>query len=256
MNIPEKLLGSVKTILDIGGWFITEPRATHVVDLMPWETRGARLNLEQLPAEQFTKETWFQADFLAQDFKLPFGDKSFDLVLCGHTIEDLEDPRRLLEEMQRVGKGGVIECPSRVSEQTVGIRDRQSRQPGHPHHYWIAEEQDRDLVLYSKEDSRLENRQTLVPLEFFEASKLPNVMNYTWSECFDFRFVHGEECFDRARLAVAALGITSASRQRDNFMRFARRVRRRMTGRGGKEDFSWWARILEQSRPYSSIPLP
>jgi hypothetical protein len=256
MNIPEELIRDSRTILDVGGWFIPEPRATHVVDLMPWETRGVRLNLEQLPGERFTKDTWFQADFLAKDFKLPFGDKSFDLVLCGHTVEDLADPAPLLHEMQRVGCAGFIECPSRLSEQTIGVRDRQSRQAGHPHHHWIAEEQDRELVLCNKEDSHLSDRNALIPLDFFEASKLPRTMGFAWSNNFRFRLLRGEECRERARLAVSALNIPRSSRRRDKALRFARRLRSRISGQGGGEDFSWWSNILEQSRPYSSIPLP
>jgi hypothetical protein len=256
MNIPEELISVSRTILDVGGWFIPEPRATHVVDLMPWETRSARLNLEQLPGERFTKDTWFQADFLAKYFKLPFGDKSFDLVLCGHTVEDLADPTALLQEMQRVGRAGFIECPSRLSEQTIGLRDRQSQQAGHPHHHWIAEDQDGELVLYSKEDSHLSNRSTLIPLEFFEASDLPRTMGFAWRDNFRFRLLRGEECSERARLAMSALNIPSDSRRRDQAKRFARRLRSRIRGRGGNEDFSWWSEILEQSRPYSSIPLP
>lgn len=256
MNIPEELIHSAKTILDVGGWFIPEPRATHVIDLMPWETRAVRLNLEPLPGELFTKETWFQADFLASDFKLPFADKSFDLVICGHTVEDLADPSALLNEMQRVGRAGFIECPSRMSEQTIGLRDRETRQPGHPHHHWIVEGQNDDLVLYSKEDSCLISSSTLIPLAFFEDSHLPRTMNFVWRQQFAFRLVRGEECFRRARSTVAAVKIPISSRCQDKAMRFARRVRSRIGGSGSAEDFSWWSRILEQSRPYSSIPLP
>jgi hypothetical protein len=255
MNIPDNLINDSRTILDVGGWFNPEPRATHVVDLMPWETRGVRLSLEQLPGERFTKETWFQADFLAKDFKLPFGDKSFDFVLCGQTVEDLADPSVLLQEMQRVGKAGVIECPSRLSEQTIGIRDRESRKPGHPHHHWIAVERNRELVLYSKEDSRLDQRGTLVPLEFFELSSHPRTISFAWRDSFSFRLVQGEQCFERARMAISALNIPGSARWRDVAMRFGRRIRSRILGRGGKEDFSWWSEILEQSKPYSSIPL-
>lgn len=256
MIIPEKLIGGSKTILDVGGWFIPEPRATHVVDLMPWETRGARLNLENLPGERFTKNTWFQADFLKPDFRLPFADKSFDLVICGHTVEDLADPSALLNEMQRVGRAGFIECPSRLSEQTIGLRDRETRQPGHPHHHWIVEEQNDDLVLYCKEDSFLSSTKTLIPLAFLEDSRLPRTMSFVWRQQFAFRMVRGEECFRRARLTVAALKIPISARCQDKAIRLARRVRSRMSGGGSVEDFSWWSKILEQSRPYSSIPLP
>ena len=57
-------LPTTAKILDVGGWFIPCPLATHVVDIMPWETRGAKLQLNPLPGERFTKETWFQVDCL------------------------------------------------------------------------------------------------------------------------------------------------------------------------------------------------
>jgi len=91
-----------------------------------------------------------------------------DLVLCGHTIEDLKDPEPILIEMQRVGKQGFIECPSRLHEQTKGIRDRESVKAGHPHGYWIVESQDKELLLYSKQDSCLESESQVLPLSFTE----------------------------------------------------------------------------------------
>jgi hypothetical protein len=56
-------LPSVAPVLDCGAWFIPLPAASHVVDIMPYETRGGKLQLTPLPGENFTKATWFQADF-------------------------------------------------------------------------------------------------------------------------------------------------------------------------------------------------
>ena len=255
MNIPQQMLQSAKTILDVGGWFKPEARATHVVDLMPWETRGVSLNLKTLPGEQFTKDTWFQSDFLSPGFQLPFGDKSFDLVICGQTVEDLADPSALLTEMQRVGRAGFIESPSRFSEQTAGLRDRESQLPGHPHHHWIAEVEGGGLVLYSKKDSLSESSRSLIPLCFFEESKLTRNINMTWKEVLSFRLVRGEECLTRARQTVEDLKIPKLDRLRDIGLRLFRRQRSRWKGKKG-ENFSWWKEIVEKSRPYSSIPLP
>lgn len=47
-------------VLDAGGWFIPLPRATHVVDLMPYETRRCVVTLEPLAGERFTRDTWLQ----------------------------------------------------------------------------------------------------------------------------------------------------------------------------------------------------
>lgn len=260
MNIPEELISSAKTVLDVGGWFKPEPRATHVVDLMPWETRGVALNLEPLPGERFTKETWYQADFLASDFALPFDDKFFDLVLCGQTVEDLADPTRLLDEMQRVGKAGFIESPSRISEQTAGIRDRERKQTGHPHHHWILDAEDECLALYSKNDSCLDRAASVVPLMFFEqvsagASDSFSNMHFVWYNSFCYQLLRGEVCARKAEQLVASLRIPTSVRTKDSLWRFGRRIRSRLRGRSA-EDFSWWRRIVDQSRPYSSLNLP
>jgi len=260
MTIPQELAASAQTILDVGGWFIPEPRATHVVDLMPWETRGARLNLDPDPGERFTKETWFQADFLSENFALPFPDKTFDLVLCGQTVEDLADPSRLLDEMQRVGKSGIIECPSRLTEQTVGIRDRESSQPGHPHHHWIVDREKDGLALYRKQDSGLDQVAARIPLLFFECFSAGRrdelkTMQFVWRDRFDYRLVRGPECLSKAAETVSELGILRAVRIKDRVLRWARRSRSRLQGRG-PENFDWWKRIVEESRQYSSIDLP
>lgn len=258
MNIPDEMLGQAKTILDVGGWFKPEPRATHVVDLMPWETRGVTLSLAPLPHERFSKATWFQADFLQPGFRLPFADKTFDLVLCGHTIEDLADPRGLLAEMQRVAARGIIECPSRLTEQTKGMRDRESILPGHPHHHWIVESVDGRLLLYAKADSDLRAEARLLPLLFAERHmrevKGADIVLHAWQDSIDYRVITGPACRTRATEYAASLPVSTQVRLKDRLLRFARRLRRKWRGVPA-EDLSWWPKIVATSRPYSSIEL-
>jgi SAM-dependent methyltransferase len=257
MNIPDRFFQGARNVLDVGGWFKPDPRATHVVDLMPWETRGARLELKPLPQERFSKASWFQADFLKPELRLPFADKSFDLVICGHTIEDLANPKFLLIEMERVGRRGVIECPSRLTEQTKGIRDRESSRPGHPHHHWIVESVDGWLLLYSKEDSLLRSEKELIPLSHSERciqlGKEANVV-HTWENKIDYRFISAQECQRKAQEFIASLDVSIYSRIGDSALRFGRRMRSRLRGRSA-DDVSWWPKIVEASRPYSSIEL-
>jgi len=258
MKLADDDFNDAATVLDVGGWFRPEPRATHVIDLMPWETRGARLCLDRQPAERFSPETWHQADFMQPGFRLPFADQSFDLVICGHTIEDLSDPGALLGEITRVGKRGVIECPSRLSEQTEGMRDRESPDCGHPHHYWIVESLDQTLLLYSKPDSDLTHESRWLPLRHFEALRSRStdisVMHHRWRGALSFKFVRGEQCRRRATDFAQQCGVGAAERTLDRLTRFARRCRTRLRGRPA-EDFSWWPRIVELSRPYSKIEL-
>lgn len=258
MQLPDSFFEGKDKILDLGGWFKPEVRATHVVDFMPWETRGAKVSLERLPGERFSKDTWFQADFLDPSFMLPFGDKSFDTVICGHTVEDLASPENLLHEIQRVGKNGAIECPSRLAEQTLGLRDRMCNLPGHPHHHWIVESIEGRLLLYSKQAGHPCSQLQLVPLTFFETyckshPGAPIVTHY-WSGELSYRIVALPECAERAERFVRQLDISNTKRLEDKTYRMARRIRARMRGQS-KEDFSWWKDIVELSRPYSVIPL-
>src|SRR5258708_1424846 len=93
-------------ILDAGGWFLPLNRATHVVDLMPYETRRGRLSLERSDDERFSNKTWFQADFCSPTLRLPFDEKYFDFCTCTQTLEDLANPAPLLGELRRIARPG------------------------------------------------------------------------------------------------------------------------------------------------------
>jgi SAM-dependent methyltransferase len=258
MNIPDCYFEESNRILDVGGWFLPEPRATHVVDLMPWETRRGRLSLIPLAGEKFSKATWFQADFLGSDFRLPFEDKSFDLVLCGHTVEDLADPAPILREMQRVGIRGIIECPSRIAEQTTGIDGRESTLPGYHHHHWIVESTGDSLLLYSKKDSELKAKTRSVPLLLTEKRITLGLdshsMIHNWHDKIVFSFVSGTACQKRAEELVEALNISEFVRVKDHLLRSARRARTRLKGKQAV-DSTWWPKIVELSRPFSGLDL-
>ena len=48
--------------------------------------------------------------------KLPFKDKSIDFVYCSHVLEHIPNPEVFIEELERVGKRGVIITPHGDSE--------------------------------------------------------------------------------------------------------------------------------------------
>lgn len=135
--LDDKLLtlGRDAQVLDIGGWFAPCRQATHMVDLMPFETMnlaGAYGNGEM----RIRPENYFKLDLGAVE-RLPFADKQFDFVVCRHTLEDLKDPIRVCHEMMRVAKAGYLETPHRVYESTKGVE-----RPwwcGHYHHRWLVE---------------------------------------------------------------------------------------------------------------------
>ena len=122
-------------ILDIGGWDAPCRQATHLVDIMPYETMNREGSYGE-GALEIRPENYHQLDLCGPD-PLPFGDKEFAFVICRHTLEDLRDPIRVCREMLRVGRAGYIECPSRLYETTKGV-DRPGW-CGHYHHRWFVE---------------------------------------------------------------------------------------------------------------------
>jgi ubiquinone/menaquinone biosynthesis C-methylase UbiE len=48
--------------------------------------------------------------------KLPFGKKTFDVVVCTHTLEHVQNPQRVLSEMRRVAKKKIIIVVPRQKE--------------------------------------------------------------------------------------------------------------------------------------------
>lgn len=248
------MLVEPERILDVGGWFIPFKAATHVADLMPYETRGAKLELAPLPGEKFTKDSWHQCDFLAPNLRLPYPDSYFDFVYCGQTIEDLKDPTGILIEMTRVGKRGTISCPSRIHEQTVGVADRKARGIGHPHHHWIVEVEQGILKLYSKFDSKLSSSNRCIPLLVYEREIIskrytPNTELH-WQNGIAFCFNRGHECEDRARQFTRSFDIRRYERVLDAMLRFGRRQKYK-----NRSSRDWWSEIVDASRPYSKIEI-
>jgi ubiquinone/menaquinone biosynthesis C-methylase UbiE len=122
-------------ILDIGGWHAPCRQATHIVDIMPFESMnvGAAYGEGTL---QIRPENYHRLD-LCGPSPLPFADKEFAFVICRHTLEDLRDPITVCREMLRVAQAGYIECPSRLCESTKGMQRPQWC--GFYHHRWLVE---------------------------------------------------------------------------------------------------------------------
>lgn len=133
-------------VLDIGGWFRPFNRADWVIDIMPYETRGAG-GCDGTGKEYFSKQRWLQID--ACDRKpLPFKDKEIDFVICSHTLEDIRDPVYLCSEICRVGKRGYIEVPSRLAELSFGVESR--NYAGYVHHRWIIDIEENKITFLIK----------------------------------------------------------------------------------------------------------
>jgi hypothetical protein len=129
-------LGDEDLVLDVGGWASPFPRADWVLDLQPYDTRGL-YGYDHVEAadERFNADSWVTRDICDRE-PWPFEANQFDFVICSQTLEDIRDPVWVCEELQRVGKAGYIEVPSRLEEQTVGVN---GDWPGWAHHRWLCD---------------------------------------------------------------------------------------------------------------------
>ncbi len=134
-----EIIGPDDVVLDIGGWGDPFGRADWVVDLFPYETRGLYERKgwvgDRGESERFSADTWLQRDICERE-PLPFADDQFDFVICSHTLEDIRDPIWVCSEIQRVGKAGYIEVPSRLEEQSYGVV---GDFVGWSHHHWLID---------------------------------------------------------------------------------------------------------------------
>lgn len=136
-------------ILDVGGSMMQHGaiKIDTLVDLIRPEE--APYGATQLKAKKFIK-----LDITKN--KLPFPDKSFDVVLCTHTLEDLPNPTFVIDELSRVGKRGLIVTPSMgqdmkfthidFTDWLTGAR----RVPGESHHKWFFVNQKGTLKIIPK----------------------------------------------------------------------------------------------------------
>lgn len=93
-------------VLDIGSGGEPFQYANFLMDRFPEKTHHRYNNLKtnNLPFCNANVE------------KLPYKDKSFDFVYCSHVLEHVEDIVNALYEIQRIGKAGYIEVPTKMSD--------------------------------------------------------------------------------------------------------------------------------------------
>lgn len=164
-NLPRlcELAEASERVLDVGGWYQPFNLATHVIDLMPHETRRSHEALDREHPERFSAATWVVADVCAPPW--PFPDKSFDFVLCSNLLEDVRDPLAVCGELNRIARAGYIETPSRLREiyakqRLPMLRALRGSLPeiGFYHHRWFVEAEGSHLRFTAKTAALAENR--------------------------------------------------------------------------------------------------
>jgi hypothetical protein len=160
------LAANANTVLDVGGWWCPFNLATHVLDLMPYETRRQHEALDPEHRTRFSTETWTVHDVCARPW--PYPDKFFEFSFCSQILEDVRDPAAVCAELVRVSRTGYIETPSRAREifsktRWHSFRGYIGRSPsiGYDHHLWYVELAGTHLRFIPKERELL-SRQSII----------------------------------------------------------------------------------------------
>ncbi len=137
-------------VLDVGGWAAPFNRADWVLDLMPYETRGA-MGSYGGGREHFNRRTWVMRD-ICDHTPWPFKDDQFDFAICVTTLEDIRDPIWVCKELSRVARAGYVEVPTIEAELIYNVEGN-GPWLGHEHHRWFVELSGGELVFMHKPHS-------------------------------------------------------------------------------------------------------
>lgn len=176
-------------VLDIGGWGDPFERADWVIDIAPYDTRGfyERAGWKEPgspPAEQFTKDSWIERDICDRE-PYPFGDGEVDFVICSQTLEDVRDPLWVCSEINRIGKAGYIEVPSRLEEQSWGV---DGTLVGRHHHHWLIDVHASGLdFVFKRHDIHTRPEFYFPPGFWATLSADERVQRLWWKDSFSYR---------------------------------------------------------------------
>ena len=122
-------------VLDIGCGYTAHKKANIICDV------------------QDLSEYYKGRDFVKlEDKTLPFKDKEFDYVICSHVIEHVNDPIFFKKEIERIGKSGYIELPTRLNDNMVFGCDEEI----FGHKWWFEFDDDNKKLVFSKKINALE----------------------------------------------------------------------------------------------------
>jgi len=98
-------------VLDLGSGQDPQPRANILCDKFVADSQERACQAGVIIDRPFV---------VADATRTPFPNQAFDFVYCSHLLEHLDEPQRLLCELQRIGRRGYIETPSKIYEKLWG----------------------------------------------------------------------------------------------------------------------------------------
>lgn len=213
-NLPRlrALALTAQRVLDVGGWYQPFNLATHVVDICPYETRRVQEALDPEDPEEFSDTTWLVADVCNGNW--PFPDQFFDFVVCSHLLEDVRDPIAVCREINRVGRAGYIETPSRIRE--IFVKDRSPRwnmlrgrapEVGFYHHRWFVEAEGAHLRFTAKTVALTETSDYYITRDDIgrKLSEAESGLGLFWENGFTFEEVFADPRVDYPEFRRKAL---------------------------------------------------
>lgn len=145
-------------ILDVGGGEQPCIHATDVIDVYNWDPAERQGEIGDTMRAPLGQLNYIEHDINVtpwpnQDHTSIIPDKHYDLVICSNVLEDIRDPIAVCKEMSRVGKRGVIEIPTVLTEMNRNSDDALTgydEYPGFYHHRWFARWGDNRLEFLAK----------------------------------------------------------------------------------------------------------
>ena len=128
---------------------------------------------------QVANKTFKEIDY--STIKLPFKDKTFDLVYATNILAYAHQPIKMFEEIKRIGKRAHIKERSEFAEMIFGWQETK----------WIIDVENNELIIKSKNPQKIGRFEALFhnlyatdPTFFDYASKNPGIMNVSvdWNE--------------------------------------------------------------------------
>lgn len=163
-------------VLDIGSGNYPHPRADILVDFTFDNThRVSKLVTDERPF------------IIANAEALPFKDKVIDFAICSHALEHVDNPKKAIEEISRIGKRGYIETPSQYMQKICDT----------PLHKWFIKEENRILIFTRKKKPFYDEELAMLFFKLWNDksnyhriwsySFKEGIIRYSWKERIDYK---------------------------------------------------------------------